>query len=160
MSDLIETIKKAALDAISNSSPTSILFGIVINDIPLEIQIEQKLILTKEFLILTKNVVNYEVDVTLNWSTENRKLNANHSHIANGNIQVDSILTPNESNQIISNQVVSEIDMKEISIDLSHSHSITGTKKVTIHNALKKNDSVILLQQQGGQKFLVLDKIY
>jgi len=39
-------------------------------------------------------------------------------------------------------------------------HSIVGTKSITINNALKQNDKVILLQQAGGQKYIVLDKVY
>ena len=41
----------------------------------------------------------------------------------------------------------------------SHKHRITGIKLVTIHNGLAVGDQVILLQQQGGQKYIVLDKV-
>ena len=35
-----------------------------------------------------------------------------------------------------------------------------GTRnRITIHNALKIGDEVILIKQQGGQKYLVLDKV-
>lgn len=143
MADIIETIKKAALDAIENSSPTSILFGTVTNVKPLEILVEQKLPLTSEFLILTKNVVDYETEVTVNWNTEKKELNANHSHSCN----------------VVSDEEVS-VSIDDESINLTHNHAITGKKRITIHNGLKQNDKVILLQQQGGQKFVVLDKIY
>ena len=32
-------------------------------------------------------------------------------------------------------------------------------QKVTIHNALKVGDSVILVRKQGGQSYIVLDKV-
>jgi len=32
-------------------------------------------------------------------------------------------------------------------------------KKYTVHNQLKNGDKVILFRQQGGQKFVVLDKV-
>ena len=32
-------------------------------------------------------------------------------------------------------------------------------QEVTIHNALKIGDEVILIKQQGGQKYLVLDRV-
>lgn len=143
MADIIETIKKAALDAIQNSSPTSIMFGTVISAKPLQIQVEQKLLLTSEFLILTKNVIDYETEVSVSWNTEQTNLNSNHSHTCN--------VTSNED-------VTVSIDNQ--SIDLTHNHTISGRKKITIYNGLKQNDKVILLQQQGGQKFVVLDKIY
>ena len=44
-------------------------------------------------------------------------------------------------------------------VDLKHSHNIKGKKKITIHNALAKGDEVILLRQQGGQKYIVVDKV-
>lgn len=41
----------------------------------------------------------------------------------------------------------------------SHSHAVSGTKELTIHNALQKGDEVILLKKKGGQKYLVLDRV-
>ena len=41
----------------------------------------------------------------------------------------------------------------------SHNHGINGTKSITIHNGLKVGDKVLLLRQQGGQSYIVLDKI-
>lgn len=41
----------------------------------------------------------------------------------------------------------------------SHNHGIVGRKKIIIHNSLKIGDMVILLRMQGGQVFIVLDKI-
>lgn len=39
-----------------------------------------------------------------------------------------------------------------------HVHAI-GTVQVTIHNALKKGDEVILIKKKGGQRYLVLDRV-
>ena len=50
------------------------------------------------------------------------------------------------------------LTVEQKNINLSHNHSISGTKQITIHNGLKLNDNVILLQQQGGNNFVVLDK--
>ena len=41
----------------------------------------------------------------------------------------------------------------------SHSHLISGTKEITIHNSLKVDEDVVLLKQKGGQKYLVLDRV-
>ena len=41
----------------------------------------------------------------------------------------------------------------------SHNHSINGTKTLTINNALKKGDKVILIRKKGGQEYLVLDRV-
>ena len=39
-----------------------------------------------------------------------------------------------------------------------HGHRILGQKQVIVHNALKPGDEVILIRQQEGRKFLVLDR--
>lgn len=40
----------------------------------------------------------------------------------------------------------------------SHVHAI-GKVQITVHNGLVVGDEVILLRQQGGQKYIVVDKI-
>lgn len=167
MGALADSIKKLALGVVDESSPTSVFFGDVTSVNPLEITVEQRLKLTSQFLILTKNVKDYTVDVSMNWNTEKISLNANHSHTATSNITTDvtvnSSISPNTENQQITNNVTAnssgEIKISKKNIDLSHSHSIEGKKKLTIHNGLSVGDKVILLQQQGGNNYVVLDKI-
>ena len=161
-SSLVEVIKKMAVGANDANAPTSVLFGTVTSVKPLEITVEQKLKLTERFLMLTKNVKDYKVDVTMDWNTENTSLDANHSHSTevDSNISVSSDISPNDNNQKITNDVTGEVSVsvKQKDIDLTHKHSIKGTKSITVHNALKINDNVILIQQQGGINFVVLDK--
>ena len=40
-----------------------------------------------------------------------------------------------------------------------HKHQILGQKQIIIHNALETGDEVILIRQQEGQKFIVIDRI-
>ena len=40
----------------------------------------------------------------------------------------------------------------------SHAHDIVGTKELTVHNALKVGEEVILMQVSGGQKYIVIDR--
>lgn len=161
-SSLVEVIKKMAVGANDANAPTSVLFGTVTSVEPLEITVDQKLKLTKRFLVLTKNVKDYTVDVTMDWDTENTSLDANHSHSTevDSNISVSSDISPNDNNQKITNDVTGEVSVsvKQKDIDLTHKHSIKGTKSITVHNALKIDDNVILIQQQGGINFVVLDK--
>lgn len=112
-SSLGEVIKKMAVGANDANAPTSVLFGTVTSVEPLEITVEQKLKLTKEFLVLTKNVKDYTVDVTMDWNTETTSLNANHSHSTevNSNICVSSDISPNDNNQKITNNVTGEVSV-------------------------------------------------
>lgn len=81
---MVDLIKATALKAVEASNPVNILFGTVINASPMEIEIHQKLKLTKEFLVMTET---------------------------------------------------------------------------SIRTGLKKGDKVVLLRVQGGQQFVVLDRV-
>lgn len=54
--------------------------------------------------------------------------------------------------------VGSEPNVTTQPVDPSHVHAV-GKINVTVHNALVVGDQVILLRQQGGQKFIVWDRI-
>jgi len=56
--NLIESMKKAALDAVETSKPCVVVFGKVTSTSPLKINVEQKLTLTDAQLILTRNVTD------------------------------------------------------------------------------------------------------
>lgn len=114
--DLPAVIKKLATDAVEGSKPAAVQIGTVLSPSPLKIQIDQKLILTEEFFLLTKAVVDYTINMSVNHTTT---VNGEHSH----------------------------------------SHGYVGTKAFTIHNGLQTGDKVILLRVQGGQQFVVLDKV-
>lgn len=117
--EFLNIMKKAAKEAVEAGNPVAICFGKVTGVSPLKILVEQKMTLGSQQLILTKNVTDYKVNVTIDAKTETTG--------AEG--------LP------------------------SHSHDVTGMKEMTIHNALKTGEEVVLLRMQGGQKYLVLDRI-
>lgn len=41
----------------------------------------------------------------------------------------------------------------------SHNHDYTGRKKFLVHSGLKVGEEVILLRVQGGQQYIVLDRL-
>ena len=53
-------------------------------------------------------------------------------------------------------QIKYNFDCKEES---EHKHDIEGTTEITINNALKQGDKVLLFRQDGGQKYIVFDKV-
>ena len=65
-------------------------------------------------MILTKNVMDYETQVEVDWVTK---------------------------------------------VEQEHEHKVEGIKKMKIKNGLQAGNKVILVKQQGGQKYLVLDKV-
>ena len=143
---LVKTIKRAALEAMEASKPVNVCFGEVLSVSPLQINVEQKMTLGATQLILARNVTDFEVAVTVNWEPETA-LSA-HEHALTGETETAG---EDEHYHLLSGSTES--------VNLQHTHTITGRKELTIHNALSVGDKVILLRQQGGQKFVVIDRI-
>ena len=40
-----------------------------------------------------------------------------------------------------------------------HTHPYTGTKLFAVHLGLKKGERVVMLREQGGQRYFILDKV-
>lgn len=138
--ELVETLKRAAVEAIEAKKPVNVYFGEVVSASPLKINVEQKMILGEKQLILSRNVTDFKTMVTVNWLTES-SLNT-HTHTVKG-----------------TDDGGDNIDLTSGAKNLAHTHKITGKKEITIHNGLAVGDEVILLRQQEGQKFIVWDRI-
>lgn len=124
MANINDAIKQLVMQTLQNTELSDVVSGEVINDNPLQIKIDSKIILTDEFLVLTNNVRDYETTVDYIEVTESEE-------------ETDT----------------EETDKEETPEPTSK------TAKCTIHNALKVGDNVLMLQQSGGQMFIVLDKI-
>ena len=99
---MISLIKQAAIEAVEQNSPTSITYGEVTSVNPLEINIDQKFSISKEFIFLTSNVIDKETEITIDDGIKN---------------------------------------------------------KAVIFDGLKEGDEVLLLRAQGGQKYIILDRL-
>lgn len=114
LSDFLSLMKQAAIEAVGQTKPMQLLFGKVVGETPIQVQVSQKLILSAQDLILTSAVQDHKIQMTVDHTTGTTS---------------------------------------------DHSHSYKGQKDFFIHNRPKVGDLLILLQMQGGQKFLVLDKV-
>lgn len=84
-------------------------------------------------------------------------------------ISVDQKLTLRETQLMLTSSVrdytvemTVDHSTENISSDdeyLSHNHAYKGRKKFTVHQGLKKGEKVLLLRCDGGQKFIVLDRV-
>lgn len=129
MADPIDTIKRAVAETVAADKPVQLLFGTVVSDSPLKIQLDQKATLLAPMLVLTRNVTDYEVDIEVSHWTEFEK---EHQH----NTSDGATALPT-----------------------SHRHKYTGVKKVKVHNALQNGDVVVLARIQKGKRYVVLDRI-
>lgn len=63
---LATLIKKAAFDVVNEMDLTGIRFGTVTSVSPLKITVDQKLVLTEKLLVLTRNVKDFEFEMSVN----------------------------------------------------------------------------------------------
>lgn len=94
---LVNLIREASITAFERSNPVAVMFGTVTKTNPLEVNVEQRFTLTRDFLVLTERLTEYRVTV--------------------------------EGQQI------------------------------TIRRGLQTGDKVILLRMQGGQQYVVWDRV-
>lgn len=138
--DLVRAMKKAARDERESSKPMEVFFGEVLSVAPLKVNVEQKMVLGEAQLVLCRNVTEYTTGVTILWETE--KEEGSHRH------QLEIVT---DDGTVVAGGTEAQ--------DREHIHGIEGKKQLTVHNALEKGEKVILLRQQGGQKFIVVDRI-
>lgn len=143
---LARAMRRNALDAMEAAKPVAVYFGEVQSVSPLKLNVEQKMILGEAQLILSRNVTDFKTKVTVDWETESSL--TTHSHTLSGSTGDGGDPTHNHS---LSGDTGSK--------SLAHIHAITGKKEIIVHNALVVGDKVIILRQQEGQKFVVLDRI-
>lgn len=123
MPNAVDLVKQAAVQAVEASKPVHMVFGQVISVSPLKIQVDQKSIYTQKMLVLSRNVTDFDVDISVSHLTENRAGGSDDPAFA------------------------------------SHNHNYQGRKKIIVHNALVKDDWVVMARIQGGKRFVVLDRI-
>lgn len=68
--DLVLMIKQAARDIFNAMVPSDVIYGTVESISPLKIQVDSKLILEEIQLSLTRNVIDYDLEMTVDHSTE------------------------------------------------------------------------------------------
>ncbi len=130
--EFVKTIKKAATDAVEAGNPVNVCFGKVTRVKPIEILVEQKLRLGEAQLVLSLNVTDHMTEATVQWESGSHKIK--HRHRESTGSSTEYTETP-------------------------HTHGIEGRKNFMLHNGLEVDDEVILLRQQGGQKYIVIDRV-
>ena len=78
--DLLKLMKRTAMDAVNASKPANMVFGKVISASPLQIMVDQKLILNAAQIGLSRNVTDYEIEMTVDHSTELSTSGEIHNH--------------------------------------------------------------------------------
>ena len=125
--ELVGAVKAAALAATDAAKPVQLCFGRVITEAPLQISVEQKMVLGEAQLALCRQVTEYE------------------TYITGENVKDFYYVQP---------------PPREVTrpVEPPHVHAV-GKIRIIVHNALKAGEQVVLLRMQGGQKYLVVDRL-
>lgn len=126
---LTRLIKTAATEAVETAKPVAVLFGTVQSVSPLSIFVDQKTILEAHEIILSERVTDYQTKLSFD------------------NPEIKQVYT------------VWDMEEKEESSKQKIAFKKKQQHDITLYQALKANDKVILLRVQGGQKFIVIDRI-
>lgn len=132
LNEFLTMIKTASVEAVNASDPTALVFGKVVSISPLKINIEPKLTLAAEQLVLARNVTDFVTEMTIDHMTENHT----HTH---------------EITDTYSGGGSASLE--------THNHGYAGRKSFLIHNSLIVGDEVLLIRMQGGQKYIVIDRV-
>lgn len=145
-SRIIQIIKQAATETIENSKPVAVLFGTVQSIAPLTIFVDQKTILEEEEIILIDNVRDYKTQI----SFDNPNIE-NNVTIGKRPIPKNGVLTTEpDTGQENSKAAIFE---GKLSFMEKVKHD------VTVYNALKVGEKVLILRVQGGQRFIILNRV-
>lgn len=140
-SDMIRLFKKIAKEEIENGDPMVLQTGTVIQINPIHIRVDDRIVHREERgdLIFTHLVRDYEVDITVSHSVENIDTIKNEKYTKPGKAEEPTI------------------PMSDLT---EHNHTYKGRKKIIMHLALKEGEKVLLLRENGGQRYIVLDRVY
>ena len=133
----MELMKTAAMDVVKASRPVNVHFGTVKSESPLTIELDQKILLTQEFLVLSRNVTEHEIEMTVDHITEDAD-----------NPQTDKMAGGGGDASFTSHFHIHH-----------HKHPYKGRKVFLVHKGLKTGERVIVISIQGGGRYLVWDRV-
>lgn len=144
---MIEVIQDIIRQSIDFNKFSDITYGEVVGVDPLKIKLNEILTLEEENIILTNAVKDHEIDITVQWETEDKNIQGvdTHTHpfIDTGALGITK----------------SAETLPSTNINSTHKHDIKGKKKIIVHNKLKSGEKVLMIKTYGGQKYVVIDRI-
>ncbi len=78
--EIIGVIKTASMEALEDSKPDKILIGTVRSISPLEVFVDQKFTISKNQIILSRNVTDYSLMCEVNHMTNSASCDRTHAH--------------------------------------------------------------------------------
>src|SRR5690606_16624287 len=179
------------MTGVDATNPVNVLFGDVLSVNPLSVHVDQRFTLTREFLVLSEQVIPYSIDVSHRHTYDGGttagalgSLDLRHNHVEGARATTSALSSydlehhheldgEDTSNALSSLDLEHEHTIEEgvtedaltTPYNLQHSHTYDGgttdsaLSTIVIREGLKVGDKVILLRVQGGQKYVILDKV-
>lgn len=124
--DMVKVLQRAAVEAVRASKPTEVTRGKVVSTEPMQIMVDQKIILGELQIDCGEAMEEYMAETELEI----------------GEMDLDLTM---------------EIDGKTVAAKVKGIGKMIG--KMKVRRSLDVGDEVILVRQQGGQKYIMYDKV-
>lgn len=146
----VDMFRMSADQLMNSKQLTAVVFGNVTRVNPLEITLDQKVKLSEAFLTLTNAVKDHVVDITVGWTT-----------VEDNYLDEKAMLHTHDGTPLTGNmgKPIAGLTGMTMNFDTTHHHDIKGRKKIIVHNGLTLGERVILLRVEGGQNYIVLDRV-
>ena len=82
---ILNVIKSAAVSAVENTKPATMLVGLVVSESPLQIALDSTLIIPEDRIMLTKNTCEWTMEMSVDHITENRSGGGGYAEFASHN---------------------------------------------------------------------------
>lgn len=141
---IIETIKIAALEAVENSKPCDIRFGTVSSISPLKVKVSNDFIIPESLLVVPEHLTDYSMIANVGGSD------------GGGSSGGSSVTMTVEGETLI---VKTNVAVASEPQTTTEEVEKVNERTLTFYNGLEIGDTVILLRNQGGSSYLILDRI-
>ena len=162
MSNLLTTIQSIAVNAVKSTNPVEYCFGTVTSINPLKVRLnESTLEVWGDTLMLTSAVVERKLTIKKHTHEIGTKL-ATHTHQFTGQGAVGVPTGIGETTKIV-DTVLDAFVVEHGDTDNPLPAEPDEDKNkivVTINRGLQVNDKVIMLRVCGGQKFVILSRVF
>lgn len=145
---MLEIIKEVSQNLLEAKQLCDVLLGIVETLNPITIRVDQKLIIDESFLVFSRTALGVDTDYRLG------EVDTSHTHPSasfnSKTMHKHKLESLNEYTE-------------EVSVETSHSHGKAGEIYELKHRhkteGLCVGDGVIMIRQNGGQLYFVIDKV-
>ena len=141
---IIETIKIAALDDIENSKPADLKFGTVSSISPLKVKISNDFIIPESLLIVPEHLTDHGLYANVGGG---ENVGGSSGSSVSMTVQGETLMiTTNGTATVVNEPTEEEVEFVD-------------ERTLTVYNSLNVGDKVVLLRNQGGSSYLILDRV-